>query len=422
MSLQSVIGPVPEHWAVRPFFATGRAVQTKNIGMRENNLLSLSYGRIVEKDIDSSEGLLPESFETYQIVQPNDMVFRFTDLQNDQRSLRSALVRTSGIITSAYLAFRPDANVIVPRFLDYLMRSYDLSKVFYPLGGGVRQSLKFDDVKRLGIIVPPLDEQKAIADFLDRELAQIDALIEKQELFEIVSQQRINSSVLTSITGNGALFLDPSSSEIWRGELPLGWSVRKLSHLFGSIGSGTTPTSDSDEYYGGTIPWVTTGELRETTILETSRYVTGKAMKDFSALKLHPKGSLVIAMYGATVGRLGFLGMDATVNQACCVMSKPLDLDIEYVYYALQGLREILVSLATGGGQPNISQGLLKSFMIPVPPRKEQIEIRERLEIEMKQHHDLRETNSQILKTLRDRRQSLISAAVTGKIDVRKVS
>jgi len=77
------------------------------VGLIEKNLLSLSYGRIVLKNITSSDGLLPESFETYQIVMPNDEVFRFTDLQNDKRSLRSALVQERGIITSAYTAFTP---------------------------------------------------------------------------------------------------------------------------------------------------------------------------------------------------------------------------------------------------------------------------------------------------------------------------
>lgn len=118
--------------------------------MIEKNLLSLSYGRIVPKDINASDGLLPESFETYQIVMPNDEVFRFTDLQNDKRSLRSARVEERGIVTSAYTAFTPRS--IHPPFFDYLMRGYDVSKVFYGMGGGLRQSLKFEDVRRLPVL------------------------------------------------------------------------------------------------------------------------------------------------------------------------------------------------------------------------------------------------------------------------------
>ena len=117
--------------------------------MVESHLLSLSYGRIVPRDIGSSDGLVPESYETYQIVDPDDIIFRFTDLQNDKRSLRSARATERGIITSAYVAVKPID--IEARYAEYLMRSYDLAKVFYGLGGGVRQSLKFSGSSQMRV-------------------------------------------------------------------------------------------------------------------------------------------------------------------------------------------------------------------------------------------------------------------------------
>lgn len=164
-----------------PLLAVARESAVKNIGMREQNLLSLSYGKIIRKDIDSNEGLLPASFETYQIVRPGMTVLRFTDLQNDQRSLRSGLVQEQGIITSAYVAVEPFAAE--PRFFAYLMRAYDTNKVFYGMGGGVRQGLNFDSIRRLPVPDIHVDEQRAIADYLDLETAQIDALVAKQEEF-----------------------------------------------------------------------------------------------------------------------------------------------------------------------------------------------------------------------------------------------
>ncbi len=149
-----------------------------NVGMVESNLLSLSYGRVVEKDITSNDGLLPESFETYQIVSPGDTVFRLTDLQNDQRSLRSGFVRKKGIITSAYVAVQPTA--IDPSYFSWLMRAYDVAKAFYSMGGGLRQSMKFSDLKRLPTLLPPLSEQLSISAFIDRETSKIDALIVEQ--------------------------------------------------------------------------------------------------------------------------------------------------------------------------------------------------------------------------------------------------
>lgn len=150
----------PGHWLTLPLFTQGREVSTKNKRMLEKNLLSLSYGEIVPKDINTSEGLLPESFDTYQIIEPGDIVFRFTDLQNDKKSLRSALCRERGIITSAYLAFRVEAGN--PEFLSYQMRAWDLMKVFYAMGSGLRQSLKFSDVKNMPVLVPPQSEQDQI--------------------------------------------------------------------------------------------------------------------------------------------------------------------------------------------------------------------------------------------------------------------
>ncbi len=169
------LGRVPEGWDIKPVFRFARERKERNTGMVEKNLLSLSYGRIIRKDIASTEGLLPESFETYQIVRKGDIVFRLTDLQNDKRSLRSALVGETGIITSAYLAIEP--SEVNSSFLNHLYRAYDTCKVFYSMGGGLRQSMKYDDMKRLPTLIPSDVEQAVIADFLDAETAKIDTML-----------------------------------------------------------------------------------------------------------------------------------------------------------------------------------------------------------------------------------------------------
>ena len=165
------VGPI--HWV--PLFAVAREVLARNTGGHEQNLLSLSYGRIVRKDINANDGLLPDSFDGYQVVEPGDSVLRLTDLQNDQRSLRTGFVRERGIITSAYLGLRPDG--VDPRFLAYALYAADVNKVFYAMGGGLRQSIKFDDLKRLPIPLPESAEQRRIADFLDDQVTRIDRII-----------------------------------------------------------------------------------------------------------------------------------------------------------------------------------------------------------------------------------------------------
>ena len=137
----------------------------------------------------------------------------------------------------------------------------------------------------------------------------------------------------------------------WIGQVPEEWLNRKVFHAFQAIGSGTTPPSKEHEWYqGGTIPWITTSELRENTVVKTKKCVTSDAMQKFSALKIFPAGSLAIAMYGATIGRLGFLGIPATTNQACCVLSGERDLNIQFLYYWLMAFRADIVAFFSEGG------------------------------------------------------------------------
>ena len=195
------LGKVNSSWGYAPLFTLGSPKKTPNTGMVENNLLSLSYGRIVRRDIESSEGLVPASYENYQIVEPGDLVLRFTDLQNDQRSLRSGLVRERGIITSAYLSFTPDEKKLSPLFFAYLMRAADLSKVFYRMGSGVRQSLNWGELSLMRLPLPSLEVQRRIADYLDQETSEIDFLISKSTKLRDLLLKRRSVLITEVITG-----------------------------------------------------------------------------------------------------------------------------------------------------------------------------------------------------------------------------
>lgn len=193
------LGDVPVIWKLKPLFSVCRERNERNLGMREQNLLSLSFGRIVNKDIDSNEGLLPESFETYQVIYKGDIVFRLTDLQNDKRSLRTAIVRERGIITSAYIAVEP--HDISPEYLNYLLRGYDTQKVFYSMGGGLRQSMKFSDLRRLPILVPNNKLQNEIVSYLDQETSKIDTLIERARQSIQLAKEHRTALISATVTG-----------------------------------------------------------------------------------------------------------------------------------------------------------------------------------------------------------------------------
>ena len=192
------LGEVPEDWEVKRFGYIFTENKKKNIGLIETNVLSLSYGNIKEKNIDDNKGLLPESFETYQIIEPNDIVFRFTDLQNDKRSLRNAISKYHGIITSGYIGVKTKENA---DFYNYLFRAYDLQKVFYSMGDGMRQSLKMDELNKMPIVLPKIEAQERIVKFINEENQRINNLVVKQKnLIEKLKEYRA-SIISHAVTG-----------------------------------------------------------------------------------------------------------------------------------------------------------------------------------------------------------------------------
>lgn len=194
------IGEIPEKWEVKPLYCFFNERKNKNINGQETNLLSLSYGNIIRKNINATEGLLPENFNSYNIIEAGDIVFRLTDLQNDKRSLRTGLVKEKGIITSAYVTVKPIKN-LVNSYFHYLLHSYDVAKVFYNMGNGVRQGLNFDELKKLLVLNPTISEQQAIANYLDDKCAQIDAVIaDKQAQLETLAAYK-KSLIYEYVTG-----------------------------------------------------------------------------------------------------------------------------------------------------------------------------------------------------------------------------
>jgi len=199
----------------------------------------------------------------------------------------------------------------------------------------------------------------------------------------------------------------------WLGKIPEHWELWKMAHAFKTIGSGTTPNSTDNSYYNGFIPWVTTGELRENIITSTKKMLTRKALLQNSSLTLFPKDSIVIAMYGATIGRLGKLGVNATTNQACCVMTNSKVILNSYLYYWLMGNKNEIINLAYGGGQPNISQDTIATLKVSLPETEEQKAIATYLDRATQKIDTLIAKQSSLIALLKEKRQALISHTVT---------
>jgi len=203
----------------------------------------------------------------------------------------------------------------------------------------------------------------------------------------------------------------------WLGEIPEHWDIWKINHSFRCIGSGTTPSTNDMNFYKGDIPWTITSELRENIINDTVKKITHLALKEHSALELYPPGTLLIAMYGATIGRLGILGISACTNQACCAFSNPISLDIKFTFYWLLMRRQEIIVLSSGGGQPNINQEKLKEIRIPAPSLLEQRAIASFLDCETAHIDTLISKKESLISLLQEKRAALISHAVTYGLD-----
>lgn len=194
------VGEIPVHWPVHPVYSYYGERKNKNRLGKEDNLLSLSYGRVIRKDINTNDGLLPESFNTYNIVEAGDIIIRPTDLQNDKRSLRTGLVREHGIITAAYIDLYP-LKKVDSRYFHFLLHAYDIMKVFYNMGNGVRQGLNYTEFSRLMVFEPPYEEQVAMADYLETKVTEVDAIIEQKKEQMAVLDAYKRSLIFEYVTG-----------------------------------------------------------------------------------------------------------------------------------------------------------------------------------------------------------------------------
>ena len=207
----------------------------------------------------------------------------------------------------------------------------------------------------------------------------------------------------------------PSGSQ-WIGEIPSHWRSTAIKRV-SQTGSGGTPPTGQQEYYGEGIPWVTSSELREQTITSTTETISERAISEIASLKLHSKGSVVIAMYGATIGRLGILGTPATVNQACCACKASQHINSNFLYHWLLANKDNLSALGQGGGQPNLSQEIIREFPIVLPPLEEQTAIVRFLDHADEQIQRYIAGKERLIALLEEERQAVIHQAVTRGLD-----
>lgn len=417
------VGEVPEHWEVNPLFSVASECDEPNKGMIEDNLLSLSYGNIIRKDINANDGLLPESFETYQIIRQGDIVLRLTDLQNDQRSLRSALVGEVGIITSAYTAIHPFRAQ--PSYLAFLLRAYDVQKIFYSMGGGLRQSMKFADLRRLPVLMPPAPEQSAIAAFLDRETTKIDALVAEQETLIALLKEKRQAVISHAVTKG----LDPSvplkdSGIDWLGEVPEHWGTTRLKFI-AAVQSGVAKGRDLGDNETIQVPYLRVANVQDG-YLDLDDVATITIGKDeLDRYSLMPGD--VLMNEGGDFDKLGrghiWQGeVSPCIHQNHVFAVRPTDIEPEWLNLltsASCGRFYFMSKSKQSTNLASISSSNIREFIMTVPPKQERLAIIKHVAHEVDTIASLITEAQRAIDLLKEHRSALISAAVTGKIDVR---
>ena len=376
-------GTIPNDWEERPLWTILHPRKNKNSEGKEQNLLSLSYGHIIRKNIDTATGLLPESFNGYNIIEKGDIVLRLTDLQNDMRSLRTGLAKEHGIITSAYLTLVPKEGYS-SSYYHYILHSYDIMKGFYNMGEGIRQGLGYDELSRLSLPVPSISEQSRIATFLDECCGKIDEAIARHDAL-IKKLDEYRKAVITKA-------VKCCESDL-----------RKLKFC---VKLCTEKAETKDNYIA----------------LENIEGQTGKYIGN----KILPDGEAVVTKRGYVLfGKLRpyLAKCYVTEQDGCCsgefLVMNPQIVSARFLQYVLleQTLVDRINMSTYGTKMPRANWGFIGNQLIPVPSPSEQQGIVAFLDKKCIAIDSAKERHTQLITKLEEYKKSLIYNAVTGKIE-----
>ena len=423
------IGDVPEHWEVNKF---GRAMffqegpGLRNWQFTESGIKVICVTNIVPPNIDFSKMTKYISKEEYESTYKHFTVNKGdVMLASSGASWGKVAEYTDDEIvilnTSTIRINEGENNKVKKDFIKWIIQSpYINESINLLLTGSCQPNFGPTHLNKLTCVYPSsIEEQKLIANYLDHKTTQIDTLITKKEQFISLLQEERTAVINQAVTKG----LDPNvpmkdSGIEWLGEIPENWEMWKISHAFKRIGSGTTPESGNPLYHeNGTINWLNTGDLNDGILNSCNKKVTAKALEDFSSLKIFPAGSLVMAMYGATIGKTSIINFDTTTNQACCVFCKGEIIDVKFLQYWFIGNKEHIINLAIGGGQPNISQNILKDVRVCCPNFNEQTTIAHYLDHKTTQIDTLIFKKQQFITLLQEERTAVINQAVTKGLD-----
>ena len=391
------IGAVPSDWSIYALGQLAMQVKNKNLQLQENNLLSLSYGKIKRKNIETTEGLLPASFDNYNIIDTGDTVLRLTDLQNDHTSLRVGLATEKGIITSAYVTLRPK-NLVLPAFMYYVLHAFDIRKGFYGMGAGVRQGLNFEEVRQIKLCVPSHDVQQDIVEYLNQKCALIESFIvdAKNSIEEYKAWK--SSIIYEAVTKgfNPNVEMKDSGVDII-GYIPKDWTLRRLKFLC-SVMTGNQDTQNAVD--NGIYPF----------------YVRSPIVERSNVYTYEGEGVLM-AGDGAGAGRVFHhaFGKYAIHQRVYCFHDFHNILPDYFYYFMSELFKHEMDKGSAQSTVPSVRMPMIVNFQICLPPIDEQRHIVKAIEKSCKLIDSIIAEKEQLIVDLTDYKKSLIFEVVTGK-------
>ncbi len=394
-------------------------------------LYSIRNTKVNDKDYEplsvTKDGVLPQLESAAKTNAHDDRkLVRIGDFAINSRSDRRGSCGISdrdGSVSLINTILAPKGSMN-PSYYNWLFHTTEFADEFYKWGHGIVDDLwttNWQDMKKILIPSPTLQEQQKIASFLDSKCSQIDSLVANiTKEIELLKEYR--KSVIYEAVTKG---LDPNvemkdSGIEWIGMIPKNWNVCRVKDVCSEIGSGTTPASNRLDYYeDGDRFWIQSGDLYKNTLIESTKVkLTPKALVETKALKIYEKPFIVIAMYGASIGNHSLSLIDSCCNQACCCIKTDSSYSLEFLNYWLDTCNEDFLSNTAGGTQPNINQEKIKKQKVIVPKLNDQKRIVETLNKKCSQIDSLISDKQQQIDKLTEYKKSLIYEYVTGKKEV----
>lgn len=330
-------------------------------------------------------------------------------MENGKVAVANNLKNGIGLGSSEFHVLRSTGQVLSEYLFHFLVQKNFRNEAQAAMTGavGLRRVPK-QFLENYSLPLPPLAEQQRIVAKIEELFSELDA--GKRELEAAAQGLKGYRQAVLKWAFEGRL----TNDAVVDGELPDSWAMKPLGEVCKTT-SGGTPNRKRSDFYEGNIPWVKSGELGQGLVVDTEEKITATAIENSSA-KIFPKGTLLIALYGATIGKLAFLGTDAATNQAVCGIFESKAIVHQFLFHYLHYQKRTLINQAIGGAQPNISQGILKGLPVPLPPLEEQHRIVQEIEARLSVCDKMEGTIAESLQQAEALRQSILKKAFEGKL------